>query len=193
MQVVKQITGIASVIDIENIDTDQIIPAEHLKITNKTGLGKHLFSNWRYNSDGSEASNFVLNIGSSRKTKILITGDNFGCGSSREHAPWALIDFGIQVVISSSIADIFRNNSVKNGLLPIVVNKESHELLLKQNAKEISVDIENQKIIADEKEINFELEAFTRYCFLNGMDQLDFIISQEARIAAFEKEQVRYE
>ncbi|MET1254050.1 3-isopropylmalate dehydratase small subunit [Aliikangiella maris] len=192
MQAIKYIEGVAAVIENNNIDTDQIIPAEHLKITNKNGLGEHLFSNWRYNPENQENKNFVLNKQETRNSKILIAGDNFGCGSSREHAPWALLDFGIQVIISSSIADIFRNNSIKNGLLPIVIDKSSHEFLLQQNAKIIVVNIEKQQIEVEGKTIDFELEPFVRYCFLNGMDQLDFILSQQNKITEYEQQQKRY-
>ncbi|MCW9016411.1 MAG: 3-isopropylmalate dehydratase small subunit, partial [Kangiellaceae bacterium] len=166
---IKQVEGVAAVIDIENIDTDQIIPAEYLKITNKDGLGEHLFSNWRYfgNSESDRQVNpeFVLNKPETKTARILVAGDNLGCGSSREHAPWALLDFGIQVVVSSSIADIFKNNSVKNGLLPIVVNEDEHQYLLTQNAKQISVDIEKQTISTAEKSFEFQIEPFARFCF----------------------------
>lgn len=192
MKTIKQIRGIAAVIENENIDTDQIIPAEHLKITNKKGLGKYLFSNWRYLTNDKENSDFVLNQPPTRQAQILIAGDNFGCGSSREHAPWALLDFGIKVVISTSIADIFRNNAIKNGLLPIVIGEAEHEYLMQQNSSEIEVDIEQQLISVGEKNFAFEIEAFARYCFLNGMDQLDFLLSQEAQIKHYEQQQVRY-
>ncbi|WP_196137174.1 3-isopropylmalate dehydratase small subunit [Aliikangiella sp. G2MR2-5] len=193
---IKKVEGVAAVIDIENIDTDQIIPAEYLKITNKEGLGEHLFSNWRYsgNSNSGRSANpdFVLNKTETKNAEILITGENLGCGSSREHAPWALLDFGIKVVISSSIADIFRNNAVKNGLMPIVIDKAEHQFLLQQNAKVIAVDLVSQKILVDRKIINFEIEPFARYCFLNGMDQLDFLFSQETLISNFESRQAQY-
>lgn len=186
MQAFRKLTGIAAVLPVENIDTDQIIPAEHLKITNKSGLGKFLFSNWRYDKNDNEEKSFVLNQPATRHSQILITGKNFGCGSSREHAPWSLIDFGIKVVISSSIADIFRNNSIKNGLLPIVIGATEHEYLLQQNAQEIEVDIEEQVIKVQRKIIPFKLEEFARYCFLNGMDQLDFLLSHDAAIQNYE-------
>lgn len=196
MQATEIISGVAAVIDKENIDTDQIIPAEHLKITNKSGLGKHLFANWRYlanhEENAAENVNFVLNQSPTRNAKILIAGDNFGCGSSREHAPWALLDFGIQVIISSSIADIFRNNSIKNGLLPIVVDQQTHEYLLKQNAQQIKVDIKNRQIEVNDQTFNFEIEAFTRYCFLQGIDQLQFLLNQQDLISQFEKKHKRY-
>lgn len=193
---IKKVDGIAAVIEIENIDTDQIIPAEYLKITNKEGLGEHLFSNWRYTGksekDRQPNPDFVLNQPETNNAKILIAGDNLGCGSSREHAPWALLDFGIQVVISSSIADIFKNNSVKNGLLPIVVDKEEHQYLLTQNASHISVDIEKQTISTGEQSFAFDIEPFARYCFLNGMDQLDFLLSKGQQITEFEAKQTVY-
>jgi len=196
MEALKEISGTTAVLDIENIDTDQIIPAEYLKITNKDGLGEHLFSNWRYhgNTEAERVDNqdFVLNKPETKEAKILIAADNFGCGSSREHAPWALVDFGIRVVISSSIADIFRNNSVKNGLLPIVVSEEELADLKKQNAKSVKVDIEAKIIVTEDKTINFEIEPFARYCFLNGMDQLDFLISRDSEISEFESSQKVY-
>ena len=196
MEALKKISGTAAVLDIENIDTDQIIPAEYLKITNKDGLGEHLFSNWRYHGN-SEAerednANFVLNKPETKGAKVLIAGDNFGCGSSREHAPWALVDYGIRVVMSSSIADIFRNNSIKNGLLPIVVSKEELNYLKTLNAQEIVVDIENQTVATKDRTIDFDIEPFARYCFLNGMDQLDFLLSKDSEIAKFESNQIVY-
>jgi len=189
MEVLKKVDSVIAVLAAENIDTDQIIPAEHLKITNKTGLGNHLFANWRYDESGHPVEDFVLNRFPTNKAKVLVGGDNFGCGSSREHAPWALTDFGIQVVISTSIADIFRNNAIKNGLLPIVVEREIHQKLLTYNAKPISVDIKKQKILVENNSFDFGLEPFTRYCFLNGLDQLDFIFKHEAQITAFESQQ----
>ncbi len=192
MKPVSQISGTAAVLDIENIDTDQIIPAEHLKITNKSGLGEFLFSNWRYQPDGNKEQSFVLNKKETSESRVLIAGNNFGCGSSREHAPWALLDFGIQVVISHSIADIFRNNSIKNGLLPIEIGQQEHDFLLTCNSKKLLVDIEQQVIFVGEREIKFSIDPFTRYCFINGMDQLDFILSHEQAISKFEKQQKRY-
>jgi 3-isopropylmalate/(R)-2-methylmalate dehydratase small subunit len=179
------------VIDIENIDTDQIIGSDHLKITNKSGLGKHLFSDWRYLKDGSVNPDFVLNQAEANRSKVLVAGENFGCGSSREHAPWALLDFGIKVVISSSIADIFSNNSIKNGLLPIQVSQEQHQYLLSKNSGDIEVDLENLLIrCADngnEKVFEFKLENFARYCLLNGIEQLDFLMSHSSDIERFEQ------
>ena len=177
-----------AVLDLENVDTDQIIGSDHLKITDKMGLGKHLFADWRYSSDGEENPNFALNQPEAKDAKVLVAGDNFGCGSSREHAPWALLDFGIEVVISSSIADIFSNNSIKNGLLPIKVSQQDHQFLLLQNGSKIRIDLENKEIVCCDKKITFELESFARYCLLNGIEQLDFLNSHLLDIDRFEKE-----
>ena len=175
-----------AVINIENIDTDQIIGSDHLKITDKNGLGKHLFSDWRHLPNGEENPEFVLNQDQSRSARVIVAGDNFGCGSSREHAPWALLDFGIEVVISSSIADIFSNNSIKNGLLPIEVSAIDHHFLLSKNAENIEIDLDNQQIECGEKLIEFKLEPFARYCLLNGIEQLDFLFNNESKITEYE-------
>ncbi len=184
----SKINSVVAVIDIENIDTDQIIGSDHLKITDKKGLGKHLFADWRYLKDGSDNPDFVLNQALTRAAEILVAGDNFACGSSREHAPWALLDHGFKVVISSSIADIFRNNAIKNGLLAIQVDPNTHQKLLACNGKSISVDLETQTIIAEDFQTSFELEAFARYCLLNGIDQLDFLLQHQSQIDAFEQQ-----
>jgi 3-isopropylmalate/(R)-2-methylmalate dehydratase small subunit len=188
MNRIKTITSAVSVLDIDNIDTDQIIGSDHLKITNKSGLGKHLFSDWRYLSDGSNDENFILNQSSSKGSKILVAGDNFGCGSSREHAPWALLDYGIEVVISTSIADIFSNNSFKNGLLPIQVDQQQHDYLMAAHGKEISVDLELQLIKCGDQQFSFEVEPFAKYCLLNGLEQLDFLMGQLDQIKQYEKD-----
>lgn len=182
----EKITTQAAVLAIENIDTDQIIGSDYLKITNKAGLGKHLFADWRYTKDGQDNPDFVLNQEATKQAQVIIAGDNFACGSSREHAPWALLDYGIKAVISSSIADIFSSNAKKNGLLPIVVTPAEHEFLLKQNGKTITVDLENQTITCGDQTISFNIEPFARYCFLNGFDELDFLMSHETDIADFE-------
>jgi 3-isopropylmalate/(R)-2-methylmalate dehydratase small subunit len=180
------LTSSIAVLDIENIDTDQIIGSDHLKITNKEGLGQHLFSDWRYNDDGTEKQTFVLNQAKTKQACVLVAGDNFGCGSSREHAPWALLDYGIKVVISSSIADIFSNNAVKNGLLPIKVSKEQHLFLLSKNACQIEVNLADKKLMCGERTFDFEIENFARFCLINGIDQLDFLTRHEQQIATFE-------
>ncbi|MBV1907999.1 MAG: 3-isopropylmalate dehydratase small subunit [Kangiellaceae bacterium] len=179
--------SIFAVLGAKNIDTDQIIGSDHLKITDKSGLGKHLFSDWRYLADGTDNPEFVLNQPEFKQSRVLVVGDNFGCGSSREHAPWALLDFGIEVVISSSIADIFSNNSFKNGLLPIQVSEQEHQFLLQHSGSEITVDLEQQQIHCADKKFEFKVEAFARYCLLNGLEQLDFLIGQMDEIKKYEK------
>ncbi len=186
MKKFETITSNLAVLDFENVDTDQIIGSDHLKITNKEGLGKHLFSDWRYLTNGEDNPDFVFNQSEVKDAKVLVAGDNFGCGSSREHAPWALLDFGIEVVISSSIADIFSNNAIKNGLLPIEISKQQHQFLLSKNGSKISVDLEKKTISCVNKIMSFALEPFARYCLLNGIEQLDFLISHLSDIDNFE-------
>jgi 3-isopropylmalate/(R)-2-methylmalate dehydratase small subunit len=171
----------------ENIDTDRIIPARFLTTTERTGLGKHCFEDWRYAADGSDDPAFPLNQPNARGCAILVAGHNFGCGSSREHAPWALLDYGIQAVISSEIADIFRGNSLKNGLLAIVVSVAEHRWLLDNPGIELRIDIADGSIrLPDGGTIRFDLDAFSRHCLLNGVDQMGFLLQQEPAIAAFE-------
>jgi len=182
----NKISSKLSAINIKNIDTDQIIGSDHLKITNKNGLGQHLFSDWRYSEDGSENKDFVLNDSNLKGSQVIVAGENFGCGSSREHAPWALLDYGIRVVISSTMADIFSNNSVKNGLLTIEVTDDENKFLLDRNGFNIEVDLEQQTINCDSKTIPFQIEPFAKYCLTNGLDQLDFLIKHNEKIDAFE-------
>ena len=171
----------------ENIDTDRIIPARFLTTTERAGLGKHCFQDWRYDADGGDDPAFPLNQPQARGCAILVAGHNFGCGSSREHAPWALLDYGIQAVISSEIADIFRGNALKNGLLAIVVSEAEHRWLLDNPGIELRIDIAEGTIrLPDGGSIRFDLDAFSRHCLLNGVDQLGFLLQQEAAIAAFE-------
>ncbi len=179
------------VIPNRNIDTDQIIPARFLKVTDKNGLGEALFSDWRYNSDGSINPDFVLNHHQNQDAKILLAGDNFGCGSSREHAPWAPTAWGISAVISTSFADIFRNNSLKNALLPIVVTTDIHqslfELVTKSPDTELSIDLASQTlIIPPDTNVTFPIDSFAKKCLLNGVDQLGYILSHESLIEAYE-------
>jgi 3-isopropylmalate/(R)-2-methylmalate dehydratase small subunit len=172
----------------ENIDTDQIIPARFLKVTDKKGLGKVLFSDWRYEKDGQPKPEFPLNRGEAQGAQVLVAGDNFGCGSSREHAPWALVDFGFRAVVSTSIADIFRSNSLKNGLIPVVVEKALHQKLLAEPGQEVKIDLESQTItLRDGTSAKFPIDGFSRYCLMNGVDELGFLLSKEEAIAAFEK------
>jgi 3-isopropylmalate/(R)-2-methylmalate dehydratase small subunit len=173
-----------------DVDTDQIIPARFLKATDKNGMGDNLFADWRYNSDGSPKSDFVLNKHESRGAQILLAGDNFGCGSSREHAPWALTAYGFQAIISTSFADIFRSNSLKNGLVPIIVDEAIHKMLFDlieevPNA-EFTVDLASQTLTFPNGSVNFPIDPFNKTCLLNGTDELGYIMSFEKEIAAFE-------
>lgn len=184
-------TSRAIPLSIENIDTDQIIPARFLKATNKTGFGENLFRDWRYNKDGSENESFTLNDTRYSGT-ILIAGDNFGCGSSREHAAWALADYGLKVIVSSYFADIFKGNALNNGLLPVQVSPEYLKELLavvqSEPATEILVNLEEQYIAikgSDKKE-PFEIDAYKKLCLLNGYDDIDFLISKKDKIEEFE-------
>jgi 3-isopropylmalate/(R)-2-methylmalate dehydratase small subunit len=178
---------------VNNVDTDQIIPARYLKVTDKAGLGVALFADWRYNADGSPKLDFVLNQPQSQDAAILLAGDNFGCGSSREHAPWALLGYGFQAVISTSFADIFRNNSLKNGLLPIVVDAETHRSLLdlaeEAPTAEITIDLAAQTVaMPGGQTVSFPIDGFSRACLLNGVDELGYIQSFADRIAAYEEQ-----
>jgi 3-isopropylmalate/(R)-2-methylmalate dehydratase small subunit len=177
---------------VNNVDTDQIIPARFLKVTDKLGLGANLFADWRYNADGSPQTDFVLNHPSAQGAAILLAGDNFGCGSSREHAPWALTGFGFRAVISTSFADIFRNNALKNGLLPIVVDADTHRLLFDlieevPNA-ELSIDLATQTLtLPTGQAAAFPIDDFSKTCLLNGVDELGYILTFADQIAAFEQ------
>ena len=184
--------GIAAPFNILNVDTDKIIPKQFLKTIKRTGLGKHVFDEMRYKKDGSENPNFVLNQKPYDKSNILIAGDNFGCGSSREHAPWALKDFGIKCIISTSFADIFYNNSFKNGLLPIMVTKDERDALL-EDAKdkenpEIEIDLENQEIRRPNGgKIKFKIDPFRKKCLLEGLDDIGLTELHENKIKSFEE------
>jgi 3-isopropylmalate/(R)-2-methylmalate dehydratase small subunit len=176
---------------VENVDTDQIIPARFLKATDKNGMGEALFADWRYNPDGSQKPGFVLNDPRYQGAQILLAGDNFGCGSSREHAPWALTGYGFRAVISTSFADIFRNNSLKNGLLPIIVDPETlkslFDLVEEAPEAEVMVDLEAQSVILpDGSAVSFPIDPFSKTCLSQGVDQLGYIMSFEKEIAAFE-------
>jgi 3-isopropylmalate/(R)-2-methylmalate dehydratase small subunit len=191
MEPIKSFTTRVVLLPIENIDTDQIIPARFLKVTNKAGLGDALFSDWRYDEDGSPREDFILNAPESKGAQVLFAGDNFGCGSSREHAPWALVGYGFRAVISTFFADIFRNNSLKNGLLPIVVEPEVHRRLqkeLEQNPQaQVTVDLESQTLtLPDGEKVTFPIEPFAKHCLLNGVDQLGFLLQADDAIASYE-------
>lgn len=188
MEPFKVITSKTIVLPQKDIDTDQIIPARFLTVTDKNGLGDHLFHDWRYNEDGSQKEDFILNSINPNDFKILVGGHNFGCGSSREHAPWALHDYGFRVVISTQIADIFKNNALKNGVLPVVVDQETHDYLIKNPGCEMIVDLTDNKITLDnQKTISFDVEAFARLCMLEGVDQLGFLTKHEDKTETFEK------
>jgi 3-isopropylmalate/(R)-2-methylmalate dehydratase small subunit len=179
------------VLPIENIDTDQIIPARFLKTTSMEGLGENLFLDWRYLADGSPNLDFPLNKPSAKGAQILVTGDNFGCGSSREHAPWALVQYGFRVIISTSFADIFKGNALKNSLVPVVVPPDIHAELLKWPGIVLKVDLETEMVtLPGGRQIAFEIDSFAKQCLVEGVDELGYMLKQEAAIAAYEAKRV---
>jgi 3-isopropylmalate/(R)-2-methylmalate dehydratase small subunit len=176
---------------VDNIDTDQIIPARFLKTISKEGLGGQLFNDWRYESDGTPKPDFVLNKPESKAKQILLAGDNFGCGSSREHAPWALTQYGFRAVISTSFADIFKQNALKNSLLPIIVPREIHAELFANPDWSLEIDLAAQTLtLPDGRKITFPVGGFSKHCLLEGIDELGYILQQEASIQAFEATRV---
>ncbi len=185
------LTGIAAPMPLVNIDTDMIIPKQFLKTIHRSGLGKNLFDEMRFNADGSEVADFILNQPAYRESQIIVAGDNFGCGSSREHAPWALLDFGIRCVISTSFADIFYNNCFKNGILPIVMPAEVVDVLMSDAQKganaRMTVDLENLTVTtSDGQSFGFELDPFRRHCLLNGLDDIGLTMEKSSAIDTFE-------
>ncbi|HEU5011953.1 MAG TPA: 3-isopropylmalate dehydratase small subunit [Roseiflexaceae bacterium] len=193
MEPLKTFTARIVALPIENVDTDQIIPARYLKTTNKAGLGDGLFSDWRYNADGSPKPDFVLNRPEIAGAQVLVAGNNFGCGSSREHAPWALMGYGFKAVISTYFADIFRNNSLKNGLLPIQVDEETYYQLVSMFEEDpdtqVTIDLANQALILpDGRQARFPIEPFAKHCILNGLDQMGFLVAEDATITQYERE-----
>jgi 3-isopropylmalate/(R)-2-methylmalate dehydratase small subunit len=186
----KTLTSRVMPLPVNDIDTDQIIPARFLKATDKNGMGDNLFADWRYKSDGSPKTDFAINRPEYKGAQILLVGDNFGCGSSREHAPWALTAYGFRAVISTSFADIFRNNSLKNGLIPIIVDEETHKMLFDLVEEvpdaELSVDLESQTLSFPHGSVTFPIDPFNKTCLLNGVDELGYILSFEKEIAEFE-------
>jgi 3-isopropylmalate/(R)-2-methylmalate dehydratase small subunit len=185
------LTSHVAVLPVNDVDTDQIIPARFLKVTDKAGLGANLFADWRYNPDGSPKLDFVLNKPEAEGAQILLAGDNFGCGSSREHAPWALTGFGFHAVISTSFADIFRNNALKNGLLPIVVDAHTHrnlfDLLEELPHARLSVDLASQTLaLPTGQTASFPIDGFSKTCLLNGVDELGYLLRFQDQIAAYE-------
>ena len=191
MEKFENVSGVAAPMPLVNIDTDMIIPKQFLKTIKRSGLGANLFDEMRYNRDGSEIAEFVLNKPAYRSAEILVAGDNFGCGSSREHAPWALKDFGIKVVISTSYADIFYNNCFKNGILPVILPKDAVDILMEdakrgENAR-ISVDLENQTVSStDGTKFSFDVDGFKKECLLDGLDDIGLTLKKEKYIESFE-------
>jgi len=188
MQAIRQIRSRTVVLPSTNIDTDQIIPARFLTTTTRDGLGAGLFADWRYDAAGNPRPDFVLNQEQAQGCQVLVAGRNIGCGSSREHAPWALLDYGFRAVISTEIADIFRNNSLKNGLLPVVVDESTHQWLLANPGAEVQVDLDETTLrLPDGRSVRFPVDAFARYCLMNGVDELGYLLSQEPAISGFEQ------
>ena len=192
MEPIRSFSGRVVPLPIDNIDTDQIIPARFLKTTDKTGLGKDLFCDWRYDSQGNPKPDFILNQPRVAGAQVLLAGDNFGCGSSREHAPWALMGFGFRAIISTSFADIFLNNCLKNGLLPVAVDAAAHAELLaaieKDPAAEVYVDLASQSVrLPSGRTVTFPIDAFSKQCLLQGVDQLGYLQKKEPAIAAYEQ------
>jgi len=189
MQKFNSLKSIPAYLSIVNVDTDMIIPKQFLKTIKRTGLGKNLFYEIRYDNDGKKIKDFVLNQEPYNKSKILIAGKNFGCGSSREHAPWALLDFGITCVISSSYADIFYNNCFKNGILPIILKEEKIKEISEYSKRkqEISIDLKEEKIFFGNKEIKFEIDSFKKKCLLEGLDEIALSLEKVEKISSYEK------
>ena len=194
MQKFDMLTGVAAPLNIVNIDTDMIIPKQFLKTIKRTGLGTSLFYEMRYTQEGQEIADFVLNKPAYRKSQVLVAGDNFGCGSSREHAPWALLDFGIRCVISTSFADIFYNNCFKNGILPITVSPDDLKKLMEDAERgsnaTMTIDLPNQEIRGpDGGKVRFDIDPFRKHCLLNGLDDIALTLEKSAAIDAYEKKQ----
>jgi 3-isopropylmalate/(R)-2-methylmalate dehydratase small subunit len=187
MQPIKTLRSKTVVMPSTNIDTDQIIPGRFLTTTTKDGLGKQLFADWRYDAQGNPIAEFVLNRPEAAGCQVLVAGRNVGCGSSREHAPWALLDFGFRAVVSTEIADIFRNNSLKNGLLPVIVDETTHQWLLAHPGALVEIDLSRSTLtLPDGTAVQFPIDPFARYCLLNGVDELGYLLSKQEAIAAYE-------
>jgi 3-isopropylmalate/(R)-2-methylmalate dehydratase small subunit len=188
MEPIKQFSSRTVVLPSTNIDTDQIMPARFLRTTQRAGLGQHLFADWRYGADGKPVADFPLNQPAAKGCSILVAGRNFGCGSSREHAPWGLLDFGFRAVISREIADIFRSNSLKNGLLPVEVDEATAAWLISNPGVEVSIDLQHNRLeLPGGRAVSFTIEAFARHCLLNGIDELGYLRGHEAEIRRFEE------
>jgi len=190
MQKIKKFSARTVNLPNEDIDTDQIIPARFLTRQTTDGIGECLFADWRFDKSGRPKEDFILNQPESSNAEILVAGNNFGCGSSREHAAWSLLDYGFRAIISTSFADIFQNNSLKNGLITIAVNLETHKWLLEHPATELIVDLDNTQICLENgKVISFPIDSFARYCLLNGVDQLGYLLNHDSEISAYENKQ----
>jgi 3-isopropylmalate/(R)-2-methylmalate dehydratase small subunit len=192
MKAFTVLKGIAAPLPVPNIDTDKIIPKQYLKTIQRTGLGQYLFDDLRFTPDRKERADFVLNRPAYRQAAILVAGENFGCGSSREHAPWALLDFGIHCVIAPSYADIFYNNCFKNGILPVILPKDKVSLLMRdaEEGKTLTIDLLHQKVLRDNGEaFSFEIESFRKHCLINGLDDIGLTLEHETDITVFEKQQ----
>lgn len=188
MEPITVIESRSVVLPVSNIDTDQIIPARFLTTTTRAGLGRHAFNDWRYDQAGQPRTDFILNQSPASGCTILVAGRNFGCGSSREHAPWALLDFGLKAVISTEIADIFRSNALKNGLLPVVVDADTHDWLLQHPGAQLKIDLTTRQLhLPDGRKCEFPIEQFARYCLMNGVDELGFLLQQREHINHFEQ------
>jgi 3-isopropylmalate/(R)-2-methylmalate dehydratase small subunit len=186
MKPVTQIATRTVVLPIDNVDTDQIIPARFLVTTSRDGLGELLFADWRFDEKGTKRADFVLNCPEAAGARVLVAGRNFGCGSSREHAVWALQSFGIDAVVSTAFADIFRANALKNGLLPVQVDEDTQADLFAAPGARVVIDVAAGSLVVGERRASFPLEPFARYCVLNGLDELSFLLTREAEISAFE-------
>jgi 3-isopropylmalate/(R)-2-methylmalate dehydratase small subunit len=191
MEPVQTITSSIVVLPVENVDTDQIIPARFLKTTGKVGLGNNLFSDWRYDAQGQPKPDFVLNRPDVKGAQVLVAANNFGCGSSREHAPWALIDYGFRAVVSTYFADIFRNNSLKNGLLPVMVDNDTYAELAaafeRDPNAQVTIDLQAQQLtLPSGRAVSFPIDPFARHCLLNGLDQMGFLLGEEDAISIYE-------
>jgi len=187
MQPITTIESRTVVMPSSNIDTDQIIPARFLTTTTREGLGKQAFADWRYDANGAPKPDFILNKPEVAGCEVLVAGRNFGCGSSREHAPWSLLDFGFKAVVSTEIADIFRNNSLKNGLLPVVIDAGTHQWLLDHPGAAVKIDLESNTLtLPNGATATFPIEGFSRYCLLNGVDELGFLLQQAPAIERYE-------
>jgi len=188
MDPIRIVRSRTAVLPLENVDTDQIIPARFLRSTSREGFGKNLFADWRYDANGAPRPDFVLNQPAAQGCTILVAGRNFGCGSSREHAPWALTDYGFRAVVSTEFADIFRANSLKNGLVPVLVDEATNRWLLENPGADVTMDLENTSLtLPNGKQVTFPMESFARFCLLNGVDELGFLLSKIPEIDAFER------